>query len=184
MPAQEKTSTLKTRDVPVEVVSVRQIKILLSWKAPSRVFKRRGRDFWTTVGSIAFLVAIILFFIKEWLLIIVVAALIFVYYILSSVAPEEIEHQITTRGVRMAGKEYPWEVLGRYWFAEKWDQKVLYIEVVGLLPGRLELLLDKENEEEAQDILVKYLVEEIPPSSFLERASDWLSKKIPLEIGK
>lgn len=174
----------KAQERPVEVMPVREMKVLLSWKAPIRVFKRRDREFWTTVGSIVFLLAIILFFIKEWLLIATIIALVFVYYVLSSVPPEEVEHQITTRGLRFAGRDFFWEELGRYWFSERWSQKIFNIEIGGRLPGRLELLLGEMEEKKIKDVVGKYLLEETPQPSFLDRASDWLTKRIPLEIGK
>ncbi len=186
MPAQDKQpeSTLKSEDRPIEVMPVREMKVLLSWKAPLRVFKRRDREFWTTIGSIVFLLAIILFFIKEWLLIAVIIALVFVYYVLSSVEPEEVEHEITTRGVRFAGRDFLWEELGQFWFSERWAQKILCLELRHKFPGRLELLLGETDEKKIKDLLLKYLPEETPQPSFVERASKWLSEKIPLEIGK
>ncbi|PJE67206.1 hypothetical protein COU95_03610 [Candidatus Shapirobacteria bacterium CG10_big_fil_rev_8_21_14_0_10_40_9] len=183
MPVQSnQESTLKSEEGPVEVLPVREVKTLLSWKAPIRPFKTRNREFWTTVGSIAFLLAVILLFIKEWLLIAVIAAIIFVYYVLSSVPPEEIEHQITNRGVRFAGNEYLWEEISQFWISEKWGQKILNLETKFRFPGRLELLFKIEDEGKIREILKKYLPEETPPPSFLDRASSWLSKKVPLEI--
>jgi len=38
---------------------------LLTWNVPSRVFKQHDREFLTTVGSIIFLLCVILVFIKE-----------------------------------------------------------------------------------------------------------------------
>lgn len=190
MPTEDKTSTLKTekrsfdeaQGKPIEVLSVREIKTLFAWKAPVRVFKSRNREFWTTVLSIAFLLAVILLFIKEWLLIAVIIALIFVYYVLSSVPPEEIEHQITNRGIRFAGKGYLWEEISQYWISEKWGQKIINFETQFRFPGRLELIFKIEDEGKIREILKKYLPEEVPPPSFLDRASSWLSKKVPLEI--
>lgn len=187
MPAQEsqnQASTLTTEGNPVEVLPVRQVKTLLTWKAPARVFKKRDREFWTTVFSIAFLLAIILFFVKEWLLIAVIIGLIFVYYVLSTVPPEEVEHQITTRGVRFAGRDYLWEEFLSFWFTERWGQKILNFSFRTRIPGRIELLLGDLGEKQLRDTLAKYLLEETPSPSFLDKASDWLSRKIPLEIGK
>lgn len=177
-------STLKTEDRPVEVLPVRQVKTLLAWKAPARVFKKRDREFWTTVFSIAFLLAIILFFIKEWLLIAVIIGLIFVYYVLSTVPPEEVGHQLTTRGVRFAGRDYLWEEFLSFWFTERWGQKILNLSFRARIPGRLEILLGDQEEKKIRELLVRYLPEETPEPSFLDKASDWLSRKIPLEIGK
>ena len=192
MPAQPKKtkpSTLKTepepigktQGEPVEVMAVRELKTLLTWKAPVRPFKRRDREFWTTAGSIAFLLAIILFFIKEWVLIIVIVAIMFVYYVLSNVQPEEIEHSITNRGIRFAGKDYPWEVLGQFWFTEKFGEKILNVQTLMMYPGRLQMLLGKTTEKQIADILKKYLLQETPEPTVIEKTTDWFSKKIPLE---
>jgi len=107
---------LSSEASPVEVLPVRQMKILFSWKAPLRPFKRRDREFWTTVIAIIFLVGMILFFVKEWLLIAAMVALAFVYYVLSTVPPEEIEYRITNRGITFADKSYDWDYLWRFGF--------------------------------------------------------------------
>lgn len=169
---------------PESTFTKETLKVLLSWKAPLRVFKKRDREFWTTVGSIVLLLAIVLFFIKEWLLIVAIVALIFVYYVLSTVPPEEVEHQITTKGVRFAGKDYLWEEMGRFWFTEKWSKKILNIEVEGQLSRRLEILLGDTDEKKIKELLGKYLTEETPTPSFFDRSSDWLAKRVPLEINK
>ncbi len=176
-----KPSPLKTESEPVEVMSVRELKTLLSWKAPIRPFKRRDKEFWTTAGSIAFLLAVILFFIKEWVLIIVIIAIMFVYYVLSHVQPEEIEHSITNRGIRFAGKDYPWEALTQFWFSEKFGEKILNVQTLVMYPGRLQMLLGKTTEKQIADILKKYLLQETPEPTAIEKTTDWFSKKVPIE---
>ncbi len=184
MPAQKKTtkpSTLKQEAQPVEVVPVKELKTLLTWKAPVRPFKQRTREFWTTAGSIAFLLAIILFFIREWVLIIVIIAVMFVYYVLSNVQPEEIEHSITNQGVRFAGRDYSWENLVQFWFSEKFGQKILNLQTRMVYPGQLQMLLGQAKEKEIEEILKKYLPQETPEPTVLEKTTDWFSKKVPLE---
>jgi len=184
MPAQTKTtkvSTLKTESQPVEVMAVKELKTLLTWKAPVRPFKRRDKEFWTTAGSIAFLLAVILFFIKEWALIVVIIAIMFVYYVLSHVQPEEIEHSITNRGIRFAGKDYPWEILTQFWFSEKFGEKMLNIQTLVMYPGRLQMLLGKMTEKQVTEVLKKYLLQETPEPTAIEKTTDWFSKKIPIE---
>jgi len=184
MPAQTKTtkpSPLKTESEPVEVMPVKELKTLLTWKAPVRPFKRRDKEFWTTAGSIAFLLAVILFFIKEWVLIIVIIAIMFVYYVLSTVQPEEIEHSITSRGIRFAGKDYPWETLGQFWFTEKFGEKILNVQTLMMYPGRLQMLLGKAPEKQVTEILKKYLLYETPEPTVIEKTTDWFSKKVPIE---
>ena len=173
---------MKTEDQPVEVVPILENKTLLSWKAPTRTFKSRNREFWTTIISIVFLLGVILIFMQEWLLIAVIVALTFVYYVLSTVPPEEIEHQISIRAVRFGGTDYFWEYISQFWFSERFGQKILNFETRFQFPRRLELLLKDQKEETIRGILKKYLPEETPPPTFLDKASAWLSQKFPLEI--
>ncbi len=169
---------------PIEVMPVRQMKILFSWKAPIRPFKRRDKDFWTTVLAIIFLLSLILFFVKEWFLIAAIISLAFVYYVLSTVSPEEIEYRITNKGISFEEKSYDWDFLWRFWFSEKYGQKLLNIDTRLSMPGRLSLVIKKEDEPKIKEILEKYLLNEEAPLTFFDKASAWLAKKLPLELEK
>jgi len=39
---------------PIEVMAVRQLKVLFAWKAAVRPFKKRNKEYWTTVFAILF----------------------------------------------------------------------------------------------------------------------------------
>ena len=180
---QSQTSTLKNQEdnQPIQVVRPEPLKTLLEWKAASRLFKKREREYFTTIGSIVFLLAIILLFLQEWFLIVVMVALMFVAYIFSTVQPEEVEHKITNRGIFTGGDSYAWAVLGRFWFTEKWGQKVLHFETLLGFPRRLTLLLGKTDQEQVKKILADYLLWEEPEKTWIDNASQWLSSHIPLE---
>jgi hypothetical protein len=157
-------------------------KVLLIWKAPARAFKERSREYFTTIGAIVLLVAIILIFIREFLLVAVILAFAFVAYVLASVKPEEVEHTITTRGIRTGGKFYRWDTLGRFWFEDKFGNQLLVIETMLSFPNRLILLLNHGvTQETVVEALRRYLLNETPMPGFLDKAGDWLSKKVPLE---
>lgn len=159
----------------------KELKILYTWKASSRPFKKRDREFWTTVLAIVFLVGLILFFVKEWFLIAAIISLTFVYYVLSTVEPEEAKYKISNRGIIYAGQTYPWEAIDQFWFSEKYGQKTVNFEIRSGLPGRITILLGEGDEGEIKKLLLKYLLEEEPKPSFLDNAADWLQKKVPLE---
>lgn len=159
----------------------KQTKVLLEWRAPARPFKKRDREYFTTIGAIVFLLAVILLFLKEWLLIAVMVALAFVSYVLASVPPGEVKYVLTNKGIRIAGKFYPWENLHRFWFAKKWDQRKVVIELKTGFPGRLFLMLGDKEKEEIKKVLIKYLEQEKPELSLVDNAAKWLSKKVPLE---
>lgn len=157
------------------------LKTLLSWKAPSRVFKRRDKDYFTTLGSIVFLVIIILFFLKEWFLILAIIAFAFVTYVLATVRPEEVEYSITNKGISISGKTFPWETLKNFWFEQKLNQKIVVIQTTTSLPGRIVFVLGDKSEDEVKKTLLKYIPLEKPEDVWVDKASRWISEKVPLE---
>jgi len=186
MAAQKQTekSTLKNKkseNQKVQVVRPEPLKTLLAWSAPERPFKRRDREYFTTIGAIVFLLAVILLFLKEWILIAVIIALVFVTYIMATVEPRKIEHKITNRGIITSGKRYNWDVLGRFWISQKWDQKMLQVESLVGLPRQLTLLLGEANQNQIKKTLSQHLSYEEPEKTWADNASEWLSRRVPLE---
>ena len=186
MPAQKTTvkSTLKEKETKFassQITKPEPLKILIAWKAPVRPFKKRSREYFTTIGAIVFHLIVILLFLQEWFLIVVIMALTFFAYIMAMVEPLEVEHKITNRGIITGGKRYFWPELGRFWFSEKWNQKMLRVENFVGLPRHLILLMGGANEKEIKRILVEYLLFEKPEKTWVDNASDWLSRRIPLE---
>jgi len=182
MPAKN-PSTFKTKATkPSEVTVVPSpVKELLVWKAPTRPFKKRNREYFSTIAAIVFLLAVILLFIKEWLLIAVVIALMFVSYVLATVPPEEVVHKITNRGVVTGEKTYKWDWLARFWFTKKWDCEILHVETKLVFPRQLQLILKGKTKEGVKKIVEKYLLFEKPRKTAMDKAARWLQKKVPLE---
>jgi hypothetical protein len=156
-------------------------KILLEWTAPSRPYKVRSREFYTTILSIAFLLGVILLLLKEFLLIGVIMAFAFLSYVLATYKPEDAKHQVTTSGIRTDGKLYMWDSLTNFWLKKQWDQEVIICKTVAALPGVILLVLDPAKREK----IIKEIGEKIPlvkpTDSFVDKASKWLGNKIPLE---
>jgi len=179
MPAEKETKSNQTSSLTSP--KMEPLKVLLEWRSPSRLFKRLSREKFATIGAIVFLVAIILVFLQEWFLIAVIIALAFFAYILSSVQPEEISHQITNRGVVTGGKNYPWRQLVSFWFEQKESQEILFIDGVERFNFRLMILLGEKKAEELRKILSKYLPEEKPQKTWIDKAGEWVTRQIPLE---
>ena len=173
------------KDAPLEVIPSKELKILYTWKAPARAFKRRDKEFWTTIIAIVILVGLILFFVREWFLIATIISLTFVYYVLSTVEPEEMEYKISNRGIIYGSQTYPFETISQFWFSEKYGQRVVNFELQGGgLAGRLMILIGQGDEKMIKEILLKYLLEEEVKPGFLDKAADWVQKKVPLESDK
>ena len=157
-------------------------KVLSIWKAPARPYKKRNREYFTTVGAIVFLLAVIFLFLKEWLLIGAIVSLAFLSYVLASIPPEEIEYKLTNRGIVIADKTYFWTRLGRFWFSEKWDSPIIHIEHGGL-PTQLLLVYNekKVSKKNLKEILDRYLAYDKPEKTPIDKAAKWLQEKFPLE---
>lgn len=162
-------------------IKLSSLKTLLTWEAPERPFKKRGREYFTTAGAIVFLLALIMLFLQEWLLIIVMIALVFVSYIMATVEPRLVKHEITNKGIVTGGRRYQWQDLGRFWFSEKWEQKMLNIESFAGLPSRLTALLGELKPDQVKKILSDYLPYEEPEKTWVEQSSEWVSRRVPLE---
>src|SRR3989338_3124498 len=127
--------------------------VLLSWEAPERPFKKRDREYYTTIGVIVFLVSIILFFAGQFLPIAVVVSFAFLSYVLASVPPDNTLHKVTNKGIRSGGKVYTWSNLGRFWFTTRFQQHILNIEHNHAVFTKLMLLLGDQDKEELTRVL-------------------------------
>jgi hypothetical protein len=156
-------------------------KSLITWAAPARPFKERTREFYTTILSIAFLLTLILFLLKEFLLIGVIMAFAFLSYVLSTHKPDDVTHELTSEGIVSDGKLYSWETFTNYWIEKKFDQEVIMVKTKTTIPGLILMVIDQKKKKQITQILEKYLPQEKPADNFVSRASSWLSDKVPLE---
>jgi hypothetical protein len=171
--------TDKTNLLPKEL-KPNQEEIILEWLAPSRPFKKRQRRFYSTIAMIVILISLILFFAGQFLPIAVVISVAFLAYILSSVPPETTRHQISTFGLRIDGELFEWEEMTRFWFSQKYQQDLFYVEI-NRFPFRVTVLLAKTPAEYIRETLGEVILEQEPIPTFYDRASQWLEKYIPLE---
>ena len=154
--------------------------MIFEWKAPSRPFKKRNRQFFTVIAIIAVLISMILFFAGQYLPIAVVISVVFLAYVLYTFPPEIITNQLTTYGVKTEGKLYYWEELGRFWFESRLDQEIVNIEV-GRFPWRLSLLTGEASKSDLEMLFSEVLLHERPPDTFVDKTANWLQEKIPIE---
>lgn len=154
---------------------------LLEWQAPSRPFKQRKRQYFTTIGLICVLIALILLFAGQLLPVAVIAAVFFLYYVLNSTPPGLVNHKLTTYGIWVENNLYYWDEMGRFWFTEKFGVSLLHIEVARF-PNRLTLLLGDITKEDMTLVLSEVLLNQTPPPTAYEKAAQWLQEKLPIDI--
>lgn len=153
---------------------------LLAWSSPSRLFKKRDREYFVNIGAIVFLLSIILVFAREFVLIAAVLSIVFLIYVLSTVPPEEVNHKITNLGIESAGHFYRWEELADFWLEEQWGQHMMILRP--FLSPRIIILLGDQNHEKVRELVAKHIpFRSEPEKTWVDNAASWLTKKIPLE---
>ena len=154
--------------------------VFAEWTSPSRLFKKRDREYFTNIGAIVFLVCVILVFAREFLLIAAVISLVFFIYVLSTVPPEDVKHRITNLGIESAGHFYRWEEFADFWMEEQWGQTMLVIRPY--MTTRTIILLGNEPKEKIRKIVAEYIpFRQEPDRTWVDNAGRWLSEKIPLD---
>lgn len=156
---------------------------LVEWDAPARPFKKRNRQFFSTVIIIAILVSLILFFAGQVLPVAVVISVVFLVYVTAVIPPQNVHYKLTNYGIYVEKEAFSWLGMGRFWFDEKSGQKVLEIELYGF-PGRLTFVLidgQTPRTEDLERVLSEVLIKEKPILTAYEKAAKWLKEKIPLE---
>lgn len=155
-----------------------QEKELVVWTSPARPFKRRNREFYVTIISIAAVAGLVLFLVDGWLPVMLIISLVFLFYVLSTVEPDNIQYKVTNYGIKIADKLTPWSNMRRFWFTKRFESTLLVVETF-TLPGRLELVINPEVKEQIEKDLKKYLIHEEAPPSSLDKAANWFAKKLP-----
>lgn len=154
--------------------------VLLAWESPSRLFKRRDKEYFTNIGAIVFLLIVILIFAREFLLIAAVVSIVFLVYVLSTVPPEDVGHKITNLGIESAGHFYRWEELVEFWFEQQWEQTMVVLRPI--IGTRIIVLLGTQDKEQVRKLLADYIpFREMPEKTWVDNAARWITEKIPLE---
>ncbi len=156
---------------------------LVEWDAPARPFKKRKRQFFSTVLIISLLVSLILFFAGQTLSVAVVISVVFLVYVTAVIPPQDLHYKLTNYGIYVEKEAFSWVSMGRFWFDKKADQQVLEIELYRF-PWRLTMvLLDGRTPRKVdlERVLSEVLIKEKPELTSYEKVAEWFKEKIPLE---
>lgn len=153
---------------------------LLVWISPSRLFKKRDKEYFTNIIAIVFLFCVIFVFAREFALMAAAISILFLVYVLATVPPEDIKHRLTSMGLESAGHYYRWEQFVDFWFEEQWGQvMVVFRPVAG---PRMIILLGSESKVKVKAIIAEFIpFREEPVKSWVDNAANWITDKIPLE---
>lgn len=161
-------------------VEEKQEEVYVSWESPSRLFKKRDKEYFTNIGAIVFLLSIIFVFAGEYLLIAAVLSIVFLIYVLSTVPPEPVKHKVTNLGIESAGHFYRWEELVDFWFEHQWGQTMIVARP--MFGSRIIILLGTVSPDTVRTLIAKHIpFREQPEKTWVDNAASWLTQKIPLE---
>ncbi|MCX7997008.1 MAG: hypothetical protein N2691_04655 [Patescibacteria group bacterium] len=154
---------------------------ILSWKAPMRPYKRKGKKTMRFFLMLAFLLSVIVFFFGDPILLLPIWAVLFLFYILTITPPPAIENKITRFGVETNGILLRWELLDYFYFSQRWGFDILTI--VTHAPYRLQAYLvvpESDLKRKIASILGEHIVfEPRPRRSITDKLIDLFAHLVP-----
>jgi len=175
--SKSETSTLNNEPQAV-VVRREPVRDLVVWTAPARPFRRRDRQFYVTTFAIAGIISLVLFFAEGIMPVLLIISLVFLYYVLSTVEPEKVEYKVTSKGIKIAGKDSSWNLMTSFWFSKRFDSELMVIATAAI-PGRIELVITPEIKERLKKEVSAYIPYEEIPASGIDRLTNWVAEKLP-----
>ncbi|MBI2430769.1 MAG: hypothetical protein HYV39_02015 [Candidatus Levybacteria bacterium] len=158
-----------------------EVKTLLSWKAPGRPFRKRGKEYYLSVFLITILIEVILFLFSQYMLMIVILSFVVMAFALVTVPPHNFQYRISTEGITIEDHFYLWQELYDFYFKKRDGVETLYVRTRAF-PGEIIISLGDVNREHLKSILLQFLpYREIIKPTFMEKSADWLSRNFPLE---
>lgn len=154
---------------------------VIAWKAPVRPFKKRSKNFFSTVVLLAILLSIIGYVLEGIMVVALIWAVVLLTFALFTVEPEEVEYSITNKHIVLTGRKYPFEEIARFWITQRWGQKLLVFDMPMRFPGRLEIVLGDTDPKKVQEALEEYILFEEQAPGFADRAAAWFSKRLSLD---
>ena len=170
---------------PPQPQEYHDVKTLLSWTAPGRPFRKRGKEFYYFVGVIVLLLEFILFFFSQYELMLAVLALTFLSTTLASVPPKNFHYKVSTEGITVEDHFYIWSELYDFYFRTIEGVHTLCVRTHAIIPGELRICLGDLSADTVRKALVRFLpYRELIRPTFMEKSGDWLAKTFPLEATK
>lgn len=131
--------------------------VLYKWNVPARIFRKKDNRWFVSVAFVILVFILLFAFLQDILPIFVLVALMFLVYLLGTVEPQEVTHEITNKGIYTADKLYKWSELKNFWFAQQQNWVKLYVDTILQFPGRLIMLVKSDEDQKLFDFLKKDL---------------------------
>ncbi|CAN5126995.1 hypothetical protein BH11PAT3_BH11PAT3_3240 [soil metagenome] len=158
------------------------VKTLLSWRAPGRPYRQKGKEYYLNALVILLFIEVIIFLFHWYLLMLAVLSLGFLSFALSSVPPREFYYRFSNQGIMVEDRFFLWSELYDFYFSKKDGSEMIHIGTKAYFPGEILLMLGDMPKEHIKQVLLKYLpYREYVKPTFTDKAGDWLENNFPLE---
>lgn len=156
---------------------------IMEWEAPEREFKKHPREYYRKVAVIVIFMAVLALVMKEFVLMAVIGVVFFVIYVFHTIPPRKIRHKITSNGIDYGSEHlYRWSELKSFYIEKLPEAEYtrLIVDTYEAFPGRLILLLDKNNNtEELSKTLNEYIsINESPEVGILDQLLSKISRRL------
>jgi len=159
-------------------------KDIFEWEQMERPFKKRDKEFWVTSLAILILVSVIFIYLKEFLLVVALSSALFLYYAMSTVEPNKIRYRITNRGIYWGDSRMEWDLLRRFWIKPNLDSEAVFFETHLRFPRQVSMIINPEDKETLKKIIARRVPCLDDSPEFVDKVTNWVSKKFPLETRK
>lgn len=102
--------------------------VLLSWEAAERIWKPKTRVWYLSYALLILTLIFIAARMGYYIVIVALAAFMLLWFVQGTIAPWILKHKLTSKGVYTNGYLINWEELQHFWFAQKGDQLLLYLD--------------------------------------------------------
>jgi len=151
-------------------------RVILSWKAPTKVVNRKPREFWVKLVAAATLLGFIFFIAEGVMPVILLISLLFLFYIMSSVEPESAQYSITTRGINISQQKNAWSLFTSFEILKRGEVNFLILNM-RTFPGKIELIIENKDVAKIKSALSKYISLSENTHGGFDKTSDWISSK-------
>lgn len=133
---------------------------VITWTAPEHYQHNRG-IIWKIVMTVLTLGAIVFgIYYDAWTFSLAIGTFAFVYVLVNFEHPKEVDVQISSVGIKVGGRKYPFSRIRAFWFVyEPPMVKTLNIRVDGELIADIVIQLGDQHPEEVRDYLIKKIPE-------------------------
>ena len=156
-----------------------QKKLIHEWQAQERPYVPLNREMFTTVVAGVFLLGVILFVIEGIFPVMLLSSVVFLWYVMGTVKPQKAICRILTWGIETGNKLYLFEMMTRFWFEGKDENRMLVIELNQTWPRHLRVMVDNEETEAIlSEVLEDIMVRDQPLPNWLDKVTRWFEKQV------